>query len=74
MSTVTRRKGGTLSRRHRSNGYVHDPHKKHSLPDNRPQKMPRFLNRGIQNNITKPSSDQCETAPLAPNPVCERTN
>ena len=36
--------------------------------------MPRSLNRGIQHNITKPSNHQCETAPLAPNPVCERTN
>jgi len=71
---VSRRKGETLSRRYRSNGYVLNNHQTpRPEPDNRPQKKcPDFSTGAFHSKHL--ISDQCETAPLAPNPVCERTN
>ncbi|ATN11545.1 hypothetical protein CRN80_18660 [Pseudomonas sp. FDAARGOS_380] len=46
LSKVSRRQGGTLSSRYRSNGYVHNPTASPARPPSRASPLPQ-LDRGV---------------------------
>ena len=72
LPKVTRRKGGTPRSRYRSNGYT-PTSQEHPITAHK-KKCPNLSTRAFSIQINLHKKPQCETAPLAPNPVCERTN